>query len=447
MVAEIRTKEVRITTRLPHAEQERFRVSLAKRKIIRAGRRGGKTVGVSIPAVEKFIEGRRVLYTAPTSEQTDAFWYEIKRALMPLVETGIYKLNESERFIERIGTQNRIKAKTAWDANSLRGDFADYLIFDEYQLTNEDAWEVVGMPMLLDNNGDAVFIYTPPSLRSTGVSKAHDPRPAAKLFKRAQEDKTGLWEAFHFTSLQNPYISQVALGILAGEMSSKTYRQEILAEDDEVELSWLVHSKFNEQLCRIKRFTIPANWDIYSGHDFGSANPAALFGARAKLPLPVGAPAYIRQGDLVFFREYAPGPGFSTAQHVARFKQFMVGYSVMPSRGGNLNSEDEIRQGYTKEGWVILPPALEKKNTQIDRVINLEENNKIYVFDDMWIVYSEFTNCLWKLKDGQVTNEIGNEAQYHLTACLRSIASDSDFTPETAGGSKPKISTPKWRMG
>src|SRR3990167_5653913 len=250
---ERRVRDVQVVTRNPHAEQERFRVSKAKRQIIRAGRRGGKTVGVSIPAIERFAEGRRVLYTAPTAEQTDAFWFEVKRALGPLVETGVYKLNEAERYIERIGTQNRIKAKTAWDANSLRGDYADYLIFDEWQLTNEDAWEVVGMPMLLDNNGDVVFIYTPPSLRSTGVSKAHDPRHAAKMFKTAQADTTGLWEAFHFTSLQNPFISQDAIAILMGEMSAKTMRQEILAEDDDVETSWLVHSKFNEALCKIKR--------------------------------------------------------------------------------------------------------------------------------------------------------------------------------------------------
>src|SRR3990172_2889583 len=253
---ERRVRDVQVVTRDPHTEQERFRISPAKRKIIRAGRRGGKTVGISIPSVEKFTEGRRGLYTAPTSEQTDAFWYEVKRALMPLVDTGVYKLNESERYIERIGTQNRIKAKTAWDANSLRGDFADYLIFDEYQLTNEDAWEVVGMPMLLDNNGDAVFIYTPPSLRSAGVSKARDPRHAAKLFKRAEEDTTGRWDTFHFTSHQNPYISQDALIELEKQMSKQAYRQEIMAEDDEIQLSWLVYKSFNEGLCKIKRFEI-----------------------------------------------------------------------------------------------------------------------------------------------------------------------------------------------
>ncbi len=60
-----------------HLKQRSFIRSKAKRKIIRAGRRGGKTVGVAILAVEKFLEGFRVLYAAPTTEQNETFWREV----------------------------------------------------------------------------------------------------------------------------------------------------------------------------------------------------------------------------------------------------------------------------------------------------------------------------------------------------------------------------------
>ena len=183
--------------RPPHPKQADFVDSEAKRIIIRAGRRGGKTVGVAIKALMAFLAGKRVLYAAPTSEQTDAFWFEITIALSEAISAGAYVLNKTERYIEKPGTKNRIRAKTAWDADSLRGDWADLLIFDEWQLSNEDAWEIVGAPMMMDHNGDAMFIYTPPSLRSAGVSKAHDPRHASKMFKKAVNDTTGLWQAFH----------------------------------------------------------------------------------------------------------------------------------------------------------------------------------------------------------------------------------------------------------
>lgn len=215
----------------PHAKQQAFIDSKAKRKVIRAGRRGGKTVGIAIYAVRRFLEGKRVLYAAPTAEQVGRFWTTITRALAEPIEAGIFKKNETEHIIELAGTEQRIRAKTAWNADTLRGDYADELIFDEWQLIDEDAWEVVGAPMLLDNDGNATFIYTPPSLHSRSVSKSRDSQHAAKMFKAAQQDKTGRWEAFHFTSLDNPHVSKVALKEITKDMTSLAYRMEILAED------------------------------------------------------------------------------------------------------------------------------------------------------------------------------------------------------------------------
>ena len=72
-----------LTIRLhkPHAKQLAFKRSPAKRKVIVAGRRGGKTTGVSDVAVEAMLAGRRVLEAAPTADQTNAFWESCKAAL------------------------------------------------------------------------------------------------------------------------------------------------------------------------------------------------------------------------------------------------------------------------------------------------------------------------------------------------------------------------------
>lgn len=223
--------EIQIHLPEPHAQQERVIDSPAKRKIVRAGRRGGKTVGVGILAVEKFLEGRRVLYGAPTAEQVGRFWATITRALEPAIDAGHVRKNETEHLLEFPGTEQRIRAKTCWNADTLRGDYADVLILDEWQLMSEDTWNTVGAPMLLDNNGDAVFIYTPPSLQSRSASKATDPQHAAKMFKRAQSDTSGRWATFHFSSRENPYISTEALAEITGDMTALAYRMEILAED------------------------------------------------------------------------------------------------------------------------------------------------------------------------------------------------------------------------
>jgi hypothetical protein len=215
----------------PHAKQTSFIESTAKRKVIRAGRRGGKTVGMSIFAVQEFLAGKRVLYAAPTAEQIERFWTTVTRALDEPIRAKILYKNETEHVIETPGTENRIRAKTAWNADTLRGDYADVLILDEWQLMNEDAWGVVGAPMMLDHNGDAIFIYTPPSLHNRSVTKANDPQHAAKMYKRAQTDTTGRWATFNFTSHDNPHLSREALEEITGDMTALAYRMEILAED------------------------------------------------------------------------------------------------------------------------------------------------------------------------------------------------------------------------
>jgi hypothetical protein len=225
--------EVRLKSTRDHPKQDLFVNSPVKRKVVRAGRRGGKTTGSAILSLKKFLAGRRILYATPTSDQLDRFWHEIKLALQCPLDAGVYYKNETEHLIELPGTEQRIRCKTAWNADMLRGDYADVLVFDEFQLMNEDAWSVVGAPMLLDNDGDAIFIYTPPSASTKSVTKARDPRHASKLYKRALEDKSGRWLAIHFSSHDNPHISETALADITGDMSKLAYRQEILALDSE----------------------------------------------------------------------------------------------------------------------------------------------------------------------------------------------------------------------
>lgn len=249
-----------VTLRAPHAKQARFIDSKTKRKIIRAGRRGGKTTGIAIYAIEEFLAGHRVLYATPTGDQISRFWSEVTNALAELVKDGVFRKNETEHFIEKRGSEQRIRAKTAWNADTLRGDYADRLIMDEWQLMNEDAWATVGAPMLIDNNGDAVFIYTPPSLHSKSVTKAEDPRHASKMYARAleemelarQEGRQPRWEAFHFTSLDNPYLSKEGLDEVARDMTALAYRQEILAdESDEAAGALWKHATIDQYRVRI----------------------------------------------------------------------------------------------------------------------------------------------------------------------------------------------------
>lgn len=235
-----------------HPKQLLIRASKAKRKIVRAGRRGGKTVYAADEAVEKFLSNKRVLYAVPTSDQLQKFWFEVTSALKEPIEAGVYRMDKTMHVIERPGTENRIRAKTAWNADTLRGDYADFLILDEVQLMSEDAWGTVGAPMLLDNNGDALFIYTPPSLKTRSTSKARDKGWMTKFAKQHANDPRGRWEIFSFTSHDNPHISAEALADITEDMSATAVRQEIDAVDlDEAPGALWTHADIDSS--RIKR--------------------------------------------------------------------------------------------------------------------------------------------------------------------------------------------------
>ena len=107
----------------PHARQEEIRRSKAKRRIVRAGRRGGKTTIAAHIAVEAFLDDKRVLYGVPTTDQIQRFWTEVSLALAEPIHAGLYVKNETLHSISRPGKEPRIRAKTCLNADTLRGDY------------------------------------------------------------------------------------------------------------------------------------------------------------------------------------------------------------------------------------------------------------------------------------------------------------------------------------
>jgi hypothetical protein len=182
-------------------------------------------------AVNGFLDGKHVVYAAPTIDQVAKFWHEVVRALAEPIDFGLYRKNETEKKIELAGTDQCIRVRTAWNPDTLRGGFADLLILDEFQMMHEDTWSLVGAPMLADHNGDAIFIYTPPSLRMRQKSNAGDPLHASKMFKEHVNDPR--WLCLNFKSQDNPFISEEGLHEVAADLTQLAYRQEILAEDIE----------------------------------------------------------------------------------------------------------------------------------------------------------------------------------------------------------------------
>jgi len=183
-----------------------------------AGRRGGKTTGVAILAADMFMAGRHILEAAPTQDQTERFWEVVKQYFEEPITAGFIYKNETKRVLE-LPNGGRLRTKTAWDADTLRGDYADLLILDEFADMDFTAWDEVGAPMLLDNDGDAIFIGTP-------KRRNH----FFRMYQTAIGDDTKRWDAWHFTSFDNPHLSREALAEITRDMTQAAYQQEIMAQ-------------------------------------------------------------------------------------------------------------------------------------------------------------------------------------------------------------------------
>lgn len=211
------TATINISLPKPYPLQQAIIRHPAKRKVVCAGRRAGKTTLAAMLAIERILDGQKVLLTSTSQDQADAFWEKAKLWLADVLVTKYAYKNETRRIIQ-IG-KGRIRVKTGSNADVLRGGDEDLIVFDECALLDPDVWQAVGAPMLADRDGDAIFISTP--MRKNWFYH---------LYQSAITDERDRWQAWHFTTHSNPFLSPIAIEELTHDMPENMYRQEILAE-------------------------------------------------------------------------------------------------------------------------------------------------------------------------------------------------------------------------
>lgn len=217
--------------------KQKIIVSSSKRfKVIRAGRKGGKTAleievlcykaMVSIkklPIVQKdFKTGRKVLYIAPTQDQARRIvWEALKSRLV-----GFGKPNEQQLSMK---VPNEDGGETTifvggWENRENYRGLADviHITFDEIDTLKNFfiSWREIFRPMFLDTSGTADFIGTPK--KESGNLR--------RLEKEAEGKEE--WGCFHFTSKDNPFLPVTELNAILEEYRDDptAYKQEILAE-------------------------------------------------------------------------------------------------------------------------------------------------------------------------------------------------------------------------
>ena len=183
-------------------------------KIVAAGRRFGKSYLSAwlllIQAIQS--ESKDVFYIAPTFQQAkDIMWAMLK----DLGRDLIAQAHENTAVLTLINGR-KIYLKGSDRPETLRGVGLSYVVLDEYASMKPQVWEQIIRPTLADVKGEALFIGTP-----AGKNHFYD------LYKDAFEDED--WDAFQFTSKDNPFLPPEEIVAASKSMSSMSFRQEFEA--------------------------------------------------------------------------------------------------------------------------------------------------------------------------------------------------------------------------
>lgn len=326
------------------------------------------------------------------------------------------KYRDSDRMIISRDEKSKIFFFTGLNPDAIESATAKAAVLDEagQKAFRLGTWEAVQRRLAI-NQGRALLGTTPYDF---GWLKT-------ECYDRWRKgDKT--FDVINFESIANPQFSREEFERLRATMPA--WKFDMFYRGRYTKPAGLVYDSFDDATCIIDRFPIPKSWPVYVGHDFGSANPAALFFAQA--PEDDLKNGQYHKGDLIAFYEYLPGKGRSVYEHTQEFKAETAGRNVVSRVGGNWNTEDEIRQLYTEHGWHIVRPKWQEVDKQIEVVYGMNSLSSVKIFRDLSHYIDQKLSFSYILDEKyEATDKYDSESEYHLLACERYIL--STFRPET----------------
>lgn len=195
------SSEVRVSLPQPHAGQRKILAAGYKHKMLRCGRRFGKTKLGIYRAIEVGVGGGMVGWFAPTNKYALEAWREIVSRLRPVAELDGGRVSEQEKRIEL--PNGGLVEVWSLDGNDdpARGRSYDLVIIDEAGLIARLAtlWEASIEPTLIDRDGGSLFLGTPKGART----------PFNVMFAEAETGADPDWGAFHGATADNDTIPNV----------------------------------------------------------------------------------------------------------------------------------------------------------------------------------------------------------------------------------------------
>ena len=227
----------------PHAGQQRRHRSTAKRKVLRIGRRWGKSrwslwemqrryvEALETPADSSLVPPWHAWIVCPSYPQARQVWNELI-SFLPTELIWPNGIHQDERMIYLRGNANRkwglIEVKSAHDPDNLQTAGLDFLWVSEAQDVADRAFEKM-LPMLTSPNRTGYAVYE-------GIPSLYATHWFERNFRQAEIDDSGTAQAFTATAFDNPYLTDEQLGDIESArdlLPDRAWRRMYLAEFSE----------------------------------------------------------------------------------------------------------------------------------------------------------------------------------------------------------------------
>lgn len=242
-----------VNTLFLHKKQMEVYSSSARFKVVVAGRRWGKTQLAKVSLIKYARRPRRLVwYVAPSYRMArQIMWPEL---VASIPRAWVKKYHETLLTIHLVNGST-IELKGADNPDSLRGVGVHYLVMDEVQDIEPEAWTKVLRPTLASTGGHAMFIGTP---------KAYN--FLHKLWTMGQRKNPGAWASWQFPTITSPFIPRHEILAAMEDMDEKSFRQEFEASFET--MSGRVYYPFDRRIHCAAPLEFNENLPIWIGQDF-----------------------------------------------------------------------------------------------------------------------------------------------------------------------------------
>lgn len=223
-----------------------------------AGRRFGKTVLAVNEIVRRAIEipHARIWYVAPTKDQA----YRIAwRLMFKYIPKEIIRNKREDRHTIELTNGSLIEFLGVQDQVFLLGTGLHFVVLDEFPTIPWTVWIDVVKPMLLDYNGDALFIGSVPDPKVHSITKEFiEMYEDALSATRMGTEQT----AFNFPTLDNPHVNHEKLARDIQDLVRKGREKDVkrIYEGAYTREFGLVFPGFNYDIHTCEPFKVPGNW-------------------------------------------------------------------------------------------------------------------------------------------------------------------------------------------